>query len=278
MKKIFKLLPLLTLVALLAGCQDHDLGNGNRLSQNGIILSTVQEPNSNNINSQGTGSANVTYDKSTKVLTYIVTYNNLTGNPTMGHIHGSSPRGMNSGVLFPFTSLPAAPSGVISGTATLTMAQEIDLLNGLFYFNLHTAAYPGGEIRGQIEFLNQSFMVSKLNIPLGGDQEVPAKMVPGTGNGSVLYNRNTKLLSYYVTYSNLTGNPTMGHIHGNAARGANAPVLIPFVTIPMATSGAINGSATLTAAQETNFLNGLFYFNIHTVVNPGGEIRGQIEP
>ncbi len=275
MKTISKLFPLLALVVFLAGCQDHDLGNGNNLSQTGIPLSSAQEPNS--INSQATGSANVTYNKNTKVLSYIVTYSNLTGNPTMGHIHGSAPRGTNAPVLFPFSGSASATSGTVNGTVTLTMAQEIELLNGLFYFNFHTAAFPGGELRGQIEFLNQSFIASKMNIPLGGDQEVPPKAVPGTGNGTVFYNKNTKLLSYSVTYSNLTSNPAAGHIHGSAARGVNAPVLFPFPVIPAATSGAVNGSVLLTAAQETALLNGLFYFNFHTAANPGGEIRGQIE-
>src|SRR5690606_9418980 len=122
-----------------------------------------------------------------------------------------------------------------------------------------------------------NFNVSKKGLLLSGNQEVPAKPGAGTGSGDVSYNKNTKRLSYFVTYSNLTGNPTMGHIHGNAPRGANAPVLFPFTSIPAATSGAVNGSVVLTAAQEADLLNGLYYFNFHTAVNPGGEIRGQIE-
>lgn len=275
MKSISKLFPLLALVALLSSCKDHDLGNNNMLSQNDLPLSAAQEPGQ--VNSAATGVANVTYDKGSKKLTYIVTYSNLSGNPTMGHIHGSSPRGMNSGVLFPFTGIPAATSGAITGTATLTPAQEDDLLNGLFYFNIHTVANPGGEIRGQIEFYNQSFVMSKKGLLLSGDQEVPAKPGAGMGSGDVTYNKNTKRLSYFVTYSNLTGNPAAGHIHGSAARGANAPVLFPFAGLPAATSGAVNGSVVLTAAQEADLLNGLYYFNFHTAANPGGEIRGQIE-
>lgn len=274
MKTISKLFPLLALIALFAACQDHDLG-GNLITQNDLPLSPAQE--TAQVNSPATGNAVVSYDKSTRKLTYIVAFSNLTGAPTMGHIHGSSPRGTNSGVLFPFTGIPNATSGTINGTATLTAAQENDLLNGLFYFNIHTAANPGGEIRGQIEFYNLTFNVSKKGIVLSGAQEVPAKSGPGVGSADVSFNKNTKRLSYFVTYSNLSGNPAAGHIHGSAARGANAPVIFPFASIPAATSGAISGSAVLTPAQETDLLNGLFYFNIHTAVNPGGEIRGQIE-
>lgn len=275
MKTISKLFPLLALVALLTACKDHDLGNSNVITQNDIALSAAQEPGQ--VNSAATGTASVTYDKGTKKLTYIITYSNLSGNATMGHIHGSSPRGVNSGVLFPFANIPAATSGAVTGTATLSAAQEEDLLNGLFYFNFHTVANPGGEIRGQIEFYNQSFNVSKKGIALSGDQEVPAKPGAGTGSADVTYNKNTKRLSYYIMYSNLTGNPAAGHIHGSAARGANAAVLFPFASLPASTSGAVNGSVVLTAAQETDLLNGLYYFNFHTAANPGGEIRGQIE-
>ncbi|GHB80756.1 CHRD domain-containing protein [Persicitalea jodogahamensis] len=274
MKSFTKLLPLLALAGLLLGCKDHDLGN-NVIEQNGLSLSPAQETIL--VNSAATGSAEVSYDKNTKKLSYTVTFNNLSGIPTAGHIHGSSPRGANSGVLFPFTGIPNATSGVVIGSATLTMAQEQDLLNGLFYFNFHTAAYPSGELRGQIEFYDQSFIVSKKALPLSGAQEVPAKSVAASGSGDVSYNKNTKTLSYFVTFTNMSSAPSMGHIHGSAPRGANAGVLFPFAVIPPSTSGAVSGSAVLTATQEADLLNGLFYFNLHTAANPGGEIRGQIE-
>jgi hypothetical protein len=80
------------------------------------------------------------------VLTYKVTYSGLTGPATMGHIHGPALPGANAGVVVPFAN-PASP---VSGTATLTAAQIADLTAGKYYANIHTAANPGGEIRGQI--------------------------------------------------------------------------------------------------------------------------------
>lgn len=274
MKAISKFLLVLALAVFFAGCKDHDLGS-NIIEQKGLRLSPAQEPTP--INSPATGSADVSYDKNSKKLTYTVTFNNLTSNVTAGHIHGSSPRGTNSAVLFPFTGLPAATSGLVTGSVTLTMAQEEDLLNGLFYFNFHTAPNPGGELRGQIEFYNQSFIVTKAGLPLNSAQEVPPNSSAATGTGDVSYNKNTKRLSYFVTYQNLTGNAVAGHIHGSAARGANAPVLFPFTNLPTAPSSAVSGSAVLTDAQEADLLGGKFYFNFHTAPYPGGEIRGQIE-
>ncbi len=96
--------------------------------------------------SAGTGEGTFTLDTATKKLTYKVTYSGLTGPATMGHIHGPALPGANAGVVIPFAS-PASP---ISGTATLTDAQMADLMAGKYYANIHTAANPGGEIRGQL--------------------------------------------------------------------------------------------------------------------------------
>jgi hypothetical protein len=97
-------------------------------------------------NTKGTGEAMATLDTGTKVLTYTVNYNGLTGAATMGHIHGPAAAGANAGVAIPFKSV----ANPITGTATLTDAQMADLLAGRMYANVHTGANPGGEIRGQL--------------------------------------------------------------------------------------------------------------------------------
>jgi hypothetical protein len=90
--------------------------------------------------------AEATLDKGTNVLKYKVTYSGLSGPATAAHFHGPAVAGANAGVVVPFTS-PATP---IEGTATLTPAQAADLMAGKWYANVHTAANPGGEIRGQM--------------------------------------------------------------------------------------------------------------------------------
>ena len=96
--------------------------------------------------STATGQATLDYDTVTKKLTWNVTYSGLTGPATAGHIHGPAAAGANAGVVVPFASA-ASP---ITGTATLTDAQAIELLAGRMYVNIHTDAHKGGEIRGQI--------------------------------------------------------------------------------------------------------------------------------
>ncbi len=100
--------------------------------------------------SSGSGTAEATFDTDTKFLTYIVTYSGLTG-PAMGaHFHGPSEAGKNAGIVLPFKTTQSP----IQGTATLTDAQAADLLGGKWYANVHTAANPGGELRGQMTKAN----------------------------------------------------------------------------------------------------------------------------
>ena len=97
-------------------------------------------------NATGSGKAEATFDTGTKVLTYTVTYAGLTG-PAMGaHFHGPSEAGKNAGIALPFKTVESP----IQGSATLTDAQAADLLAGKWYANIHTAANPGGELRGQM--------------------------------------------------------------------------------------------------------------------------------
>lgn len=97
--------------------------------------------------SKGTGALTATYDTATKKLAYSVTYANLTGPVTAAHFHGPAAAGANAGVVVPVNGALASP---IKGEATLTDAQAADLQAGKLYFNIHTAANKGGEIRGQV--------------------------------------------------------------------------------------------------------------------------------
>jgi hypothetical protein len=94
----------------------------------------------------GTGTATASLDTATKTLTYDVQYSGLSGPATAAHFHGPAEPGANAGVVVPFPT-PASP---IKGTATLTDAQVADLMAGRWYANVHTAANPAGEIRGQV--------------------------------------------------------------------------------------------------------------------------------
>ena len=114
------------------------------------------------------------------------------------------------------------------------------------------------------------------NVPvtaqLNGAQEVPPTASTGAGVFNGTLNPSTGALSYTLTYTGLTGPVTAAHLHGPAAVGQNAPVIVPFQPGP----SPISGTTTLTGAMTQDLLAGRVYANIHTAQNPGGEIRGQV--
>ena len=96
--------------------------------------------------SPGTGAMDATLDTASKVLTYSATYSGISGPATAAHFHGPAKPGSNAPPTVPVAKV-ASP---ISGTATLNDDQISDLKSGMWYFNIHTANVPGGEIRGQV--------------------------------------------------------------------------------------------------------------------------------
>ena len=87
-----------------------------------------------------------------------------------------------------------------------------------------------------------------------GSNEVPANTTTGTGAFVATLDTSTNVFTYDITFSGLSTNVTLGHIHGPAAPGVNAGTTINFATLPGATftvgatSGTAHGVVTLTAA------------------------------
>ena len=98
-------------------------------------------------NTAATGNASVSYDTASKQVTWRITYAGLSGTPTAAHFHGPAQPVANAGVAVPIPNVATSP---IQGSATLTDAQAADLVAGRYYINIHTAANPPGEIRGQV--------------------------------------------------------------------------------------------------------------------------------
>jgi len=97
--------------------------------------------------SAGKGTADVDYDAATKKLTWKLTSSGLSGPPTAAHFHGPAEPGKNASVA---VAIPNPSSSPVEGSAVLTDAQAADLMAGKYYINVHTAADPAGEIRGQV--------------------------------------------------------------------------------------------------------------------------------
>ncbi len=112
-----------------------------------------------------------------------------------------------------------------------------------------------------------------LTTQLRGANQVPPNASTASGSVDAMFNKDTNLLRWKVNYIGLSGPATAGHFHGPAAVGANAGVALGWAN-PIA--NAMEGSATLTAAQAADLMAGKWYANIHTAAMPGGEVRGQI--
>jgi hypothetical protein len=96
------------------------------------------------------GTAEITYDPATRVVKWTVTYDGLSGPATMAHFHGPAASGAVAAPVIWLTEKGAAVTGPIKGEATLTPEQAEQFTSGMWYVNIHTAANPKGEIRGQV--------------------------------------------------------------------------------------------------------------------------------
>ena len=94
------------------------------------------------------GTVTATLDTATRKLDYDARWTGLTGPATAAHLHGPAEPGKNAGVQVKIGD--ANPVSPTVGSATLTEDQVAQLTAGQWYANVHTAANPGGEIRGQL--------------------------------------------------------------------------------------------------------------------------------
>ena len=232
-------------------------------------LSGAQEVPPNGSTATGYGIA--VLDNAETTIGVALRFSGLTTAAVAGHIHGPAPAGMNAPILFNL-SPPAATSGAVTPALfAITPTQVADMKNGLYYFNVHSGTFPGGEIRGQMSkaqyFHSQAF---------SGANEVPPNASPGTGNGTVTLENFETTISVFMRFSGLTANAIAGHIHGPAPAGMNAPVIFN-MSPPAATSGTAGPTSfAITPTQVNDLKTQLHYFNVHTSTFPGGEIRGQI--
>lgn len=100
--------------------------------------------------SPATGFASMTYDNVTGAFNWNIAWTGLTGNVTVAHFHGPALPGQNAGVQVDWGSISGLTSPSV-GAANITAMQGNDLLAGLWYINIHSSLFPGGEIRGQVQ-------------------------------------------------------------------------------------------------------------------------------
>lgn len=161
--------------------------------------------------------------------------------------------------------------------------------SGNAYLNAHTDANPAGELRGQIvrnALCPRRFEIPQFDITdpgfsddilitsrLTGSNEVPPVVTPAVGVATINFNETMTRGTINMTVSGLTGEFTGVHIHEGGA-GENGPVVVNL------TDDYSNGRLTAEFDVDNNLLNRLItgnaYLNVHTNINPAGEIRGQL--
>jgi len=256
----------------------------------------------------GTGQGGVIVNPTTRAITGGITFSGLTGAPLGGgggaHIHRA-----NGSIAVGLTMASDNATGMVLNNIALSPADYAELLAGTLYFNVHTVANPGGEIRGQINV--QGGVVASV-APLDNTQEVPASQSTATGNGTVIvdaapHDAATQTHTVLITYiAHNVSNASAAHIHTSVnpnppcAGGptCNGPVILGFpnrqtnvdgvgTNIAYPPAGSPGTPTTMTAQNLTDFGLNYLYFNVHStnLLCPppgtptacgGGEIRGNI--
>lgn len=97
--------------------------------------------------SSATGTATASYDSDTGMFSWDLSWSGMT--PTICHFHGPANPNQNAGVTVNIFAISGS-SSPSAGSTVITGPEAADLLNELWYINIHSAEFPGGEIRGQV--------------------------------------------------------------------------------------------------------------------------------
>jgi hypothetical protein len=244
--------------------------------------------------STATGNATIKFDGTQSTITVTLNTTGLT-NVTASHIHFGK-AGSNGGVLFGLFAAPGTFTSPLTKTLTSadftadaanginTFSDAVNaILSGNTYVNVHTQANAAGEIRGQVG-------PAAFKVTLDGASEVPAVVSPATGTATLRFNADQTAISLNMPTQGFVNTVTASHIHFGAA-GANGGVLFSLFAAPATFTSPLIKTLTsadfsLDAADGVNtysdavnaILSRKTYVNVHTNINTGGEIRGQVSP
>lgn len=150
MKTKFLIPVLLVAIFGLASCHDEVITPKNTVTFKATLNGASEVPPTT---STATGTATFKYDKITHKLSGTVTFSGMTA--TASHIHKGDTTEAGP-VVIPLDVTPPVDSPITLEPTTLDSTQRADLMAGLYYVNIHSEAFPAGEIRGQLVKKNSS--------------------------------------------------------------------------------------------------------------------------
>ena len=232
----------------------------------GAVASANQE-----VAAVGAGDANaaavvdMTVDPVTGDVCVQALLSGLGGPLTAAHIHAGA-FGVNGPVVVGLPSTGTTVSGCV--VTTPAQAQAIVAAPNNFYFNAHTAASPGGAVRGQLT-------TTMLRAGLSGAAEVPGPGDPdGAGSAVTAVDATSNRACTWISVTNIDLPATGFHIHSGAASVAG-PVVVPFASPTTAVAAACGSASSATTSGLVNTPTA-FYVNVHTAPFPGGAVRGNL--
>lgn len=224
------------------------------------------------VTTSASGRGAIVVNPTTREISGGLTFSGLTPSAGGHHIH-QAPAGnpnANGPVIIPLVLAADGRTATVPAGRVLTAAQYDALVAGELYMNVHTAANPGGEIRGQLTL--RSNLTAGL-ASLTGAQEVPPVTTAAAGRGTIVFDSATRgVIIAYTTHD--VGSPTVAHIHTGAAGVSGPANVMTLNSGPGIFTGTVG--AMLSAQNVTDINAGNTYFNVHSTAHPGGEIRGQV--
>ncbi|MDB5051875.1 MAG: hypothetical protein JWO30_4946 [Fibrobacteres bacterium] len=149
-------------------------------------------------------------------------------------------------------------------------------LRGAYYINVHTSAYPNGEMRGQIDPEMDRLWTAELK----GGNAIPAVATPATGVAIFQLSPDDSILTVKAYLQGIPDSVTGAHIHegGAASTGNVVANLVSRLSGNTIAARIRVSSLARPAAFLDSLKKGSLYVNVHTEANTSGEIRGQLKP
>jgi hypothetical protein len=215
--------------------------------------------------SGGVGNVRVVLHEPEHRVTYEVKVTGLLAPATAAHIH-QAPVGVNGPIIVPLNGMTSGVDAVYCGTGVLTPAQVTAFLANGCYVNVHTGAFPGGEVRAQLIVQKEEFTAVNTGL-----EETPPNASANTGFGIFTFDPVTSMVAYNQTWTGAGG--TAAHVHTGPPTFAG-PILYGLAGPP---NGPYVGiSAALGAAAVNDMFELRHYSNVHSAAFPGGEVRDQL--